>query len=89
MRHYALQLLISLSQCLNALLAGWPDETVSSRAWRLEDASRCWALLRWLIDTAFRPLGQPDHCFEAYVNERLRTQWPPELRRGALHEMTD
>ena len=26
--------LIAVDQLVNALLAGWPDETLSSRAWR-------------------------------------------------------
>lgn len=58
-------------QAWNALLAGWPDETVSARAWREQR-------LAWirLIDTIF----VPGHCRDSYASEHLRRQLPPEYR---------
>ena len=67
---YPLQILVALDQLLNALLGGWCDETLSSRAWR-EGWSKPIDLLFWW-DT--------DHCFESYISERLRLQLPPEAR---------
>jgi hypothetical protein len=67
------QVLIAIDQLLNALLNGWADETLSSRAYRespvLERVIN--ALLFW----------DEDHCYESYVSEQLRNQLPPELRK--------
>lgn len=69
--------LIALDQLVNALCGGWPDETISSRAWRWELAGkRGWP--RILIDTVF--FFDPDHCRESFESERLGRQLPPECR---------
>jgi hypothetical protein len=71
-------ILIALDQLINALLGGWPDETLSSRAWRWEMAGRrFWP--RRLIDGIL--WWDRDHCRESYESERLGRQLPPELRR--------
>lgn len=81
LRFVLLQVLIAVDQLANALAFGWADETISSRAWRLSASSRVWAAARAAIDAVFRVIaGQPDHCFDAYVSERLRSQLPPEMR---------
>ena len=70
-------MLIALDQLVNAILAGWPDETMSSRAWRWEqDGVRAWP--RRLIDLIF--FWEPNHCRESYQSEREGRQLPPELR---------
>lgn len=77
---WLLQSALALDQAANAiLLFGWADETVSARAWRLS-TSGPWKLARIAIDAVFEAFGQRDHCFEAYVSERLRNQSPPEER---------
>ena len=74
---YVRRLLIAVDQLLNAVLGGWPDETLSSRAWRWELAGvRSWP--RRLIDALFFP--EEEHCRESYESERLGRQLPPELR---------
>lgn len=74
---YWKKVLIAVDQLANALLAGWPDETISSRAWRWEqDGVRAWP--RRLIDRLF--FWEPNHCHESYVSEREGRQLPPELR---------
>lgn len=73
-----LNLLIALDQLLNVLLAGWPDETLSSRAHRMDGSKRRWTLARRLIDGLF--FWQPDHCRQAFESERLRRHLPPEAR---------
>lgn len=68
---------VALDQLVNALLGGWPDETLSSRAWRWELAGkRSWP--RKVIDRLF--FWESEHCRESYESELARRQWPPELR---------
>jgi hypothetical protein len=70
-------ILIALDQLINAALGGWPDETLSSRAWRWErDGGRAWP--RKTIDCLF--FFDPRHCEKSYESERVGRQLPPELR---------
>jgi hypothetical protein len=70
-------ILIALDQLINAICGGWPDETVSSRAWRWEQSGRrAWP--RRLIDRVF--FFDPGHCRESFESERTGRQLPPELR---------
>ena len=74
---YYKAVLIAVHQLVNALLAGFPDETLSSRAWRWEqDGVREWP--RRVIDRLF--FWEPNHCRESYQSEREGRQLPPELR---------
>lgn len=82
MRHWLLQVLLAVDQLLNAVCGGWADETLSSRAWRLESRSAGWRRTRQAIDGLFCLFGQRQHCFESYTSERLRLHFPPELRTG-------
>lgn len=82
MKQWLKQVLLAVDQLLNAIIGGWADETVSSRAWRRSSVSTRWDRTRRLIDAVFGWFGSPDHCFESYTAERLRTQFPPELRDG-------
>ncbi|MDL2266753.1 pseudouridine synthase [Desulfovibrio sp. OttesenSCG-928-G15] len=70
--------LIAFDQFVNALCAGWPDETISSRAWRWHrNGTRTWP--HKLIDTLF--FWDPDHCRQSFLSERLGRQQPPETRK--------
>lgn len=73
-----LNVLIAFDQLANALLAGWPDETLSSRAHRMDGRKRRWTLARQAIDALF--FWQPQHCRQAFEAERLRRHLPPEAR---------
>ena len=74
---YAKKILIAADQLVNALLAGWPDETLSSRAYRWEqNGVRSWP--RRFIDRLF--FWEQDHCYQSYISEREGRQLPPELR---------
>lgn len=76
---YIKSALIALDQLVNALAGGWPDETISSRAWRWELAGvRSWP--RKLIDGLALIFGDRDHCRESFESERLGRQLPPEAR---------
>lgn len=76
---YLLNLAIGLDQLANALLAGEPDETLSSRAWRAEQSGhRYWGWTRRAIDLLF--FWQTGHCRAAYEAELQRRHLPPSLR---------
>ena len=76
---YGKSVLIALDQLANTVCGGWPDETISSRAWRWELAGvRSWP--RKLIDGLTLIFGDRDHCRESFESERLGRQLPPEAR---------
>lgn len=69
---------ISLTQLLNALMGGYPDESTSSRAHRRRKVSIRWAFTKRVINGLF--FWQPDHCAGAFRSEQNRRQLPPDLR---------
>lgn len=82
MRVYILHILIAIDQLATALIGGFPDETLSSYAWRMEQQGKPWGritrpLIDWLALTLF---GDEDHCARSTASERARAQEPPELR---------
>lgn len=74
---------IAHDQLVNAWLRGWPDETLSSRAYRMsKNGKRHWP--RKLIDTLFfwdrdKKTGKR-HCELSFESEREGRQLPPECR---------
>lgn len=80
---YGKNLFIAVDQLVNAAGGGWPDETLSSRAWRWSrDGVRNWP--RVLIDALFwwdrdKAAGM-GHCELSWLSEQERAQCPPELR---------
>lgn len=69
------QVLIALDQLLNTILGGWPDETLSSRAYRTEqDKKILGSILRPLIDAVL--FFDPEHCKKAYESELKGSQRP-------------
>lgn len=77
MWQYTKNILIALDQVLNAIFCGACDETLSSRAYRLEkERGRKW--LRFLIDAIL--FFDKDHCHQAYLSEIERKQLPPSMR---------
>lgn len=88
MKAYAKHLLVALDQLINAVCGGWPDETLSSRAWRRHVAGRgSWpcrcidGLFFW--DREARGGLIVRHCRLSYESERQGRQQPPELRPAA------
>lgn len=74
---YIKNILIALDQLLNAVFKGWPDESLSARAYRLEqERGRKWP--RFLIDSIL--FFDKDHCHRSYLNEVERRQSPPSMR---------
>lgn len=76
---YVKQLLIAIDQLVNALLGGWSDETLSSRAYRNRMNTAFWFYLYCLIDCLF--WFEKDHCRKSFESERDGLQLPPELRK--------
>jgi hypothetical protein len=74
MSTYITQVLIAVDQLGNALLAGWADETLSSRSYRQNKKMR-WRIMEKVINTIF--FFQPDHCRQAYEAEINRKQTFP------------
>lgn len=83
MRQRILNLLTALDQFVYVVITlgyGYPDETLSSAAWRAERDSKVFGrIFRPLIDFLLRPIER-DHCYVAFLAERRRLQLPPELR---------
>ncbi len=78
---YGKSVLIALDQLVNTLCGGWPDETVSSRAWRWELAGvHSWP--RKIIERLTLKIGDQDNCGASIASERLGRHLPPEARPG-------
>ena len=76
---YPRKLGIALDQLLNAVIGGYPDESLSARAYRWRrDGRRAWPAA--VANAVF--WWQRDHCCSAYGNEIKRRQLPPEYRKG-------
>ena len=77
---YAVNILIAIDQLANALLAGAPDETLSSRAHRMRVKGQpVWGWAAGAIDQLF--FWQADHCQTAFMRELQRRQLP-----GVFHD---
>lgn len=72
---YLQSVFIAYDQLLNALLNGSPDETLSSRAWRMQVKHQpYWWWLASAINGIF--FWQANHCRGAYTRERARGHLP-------------
>lgn len=68
--------LIAIDQLVNALLGGYPDETISARLWRNKNRHPFIDTLSLLTDLVFEFLtGETQHCKNAH-------EW--ELKNGDL-----
>ncbi len=83
-RWYLVNLACAVDQLVNALAAGWCDETMSSHAYRLWRDGKPWGWLMGLYDALFSWQAVPPHaighCHAAYLKERQRYQVAPEMR---------
>lgn len=67
--------LIALDQLLNTLLLGEPDETLSSRAFRADQANKIFGrIFRPTIDLIF--FWQDNHCKQSFLSEINKKQLP-------------
>lgn len=70
---YLLRVAIALDQLVNAILGGYPNETLSGRAWRkgIIQEIHGWIFVQQIIDLIF--FLQPNHCqgvFEYFFKPR-------------------
>lgn len=78
-KHWILQVLISIDQLLNTIFGGYADETLSARAWRAEQDGK-------ILGRFFRPVFDfilffdPDHCYNSYLSEIAKRQFPRPYR---------
>ena len=70
------QILVALDQLVNALIGGYADETLSSRAHRRRLRGK--GGVAWVIDHVF--FWQDEHCKASYESELERAQLPVEFR---------
>ena len=79
MLQYLFKIGISLDQLANTILAGEPDETLSSRAYRADIKGKLFGrFFRPLIDGLF--FLQESHCADSYLSEVKRRQLPVEFQ---------
>lgn len=82
MAAWFLQILIALDQLANALLGGYADETLSSRAHRMRQKGQpYWRWTAGFIDLLF--FWDRDHCRKAWESELRRLQLPAYMRGSA------
>ncbi|MFC1171156.1 DNA helicase UvrD [Pasteurella multocida] len=78
LKQWLYNVIIALDQLLNAILGGWADETLSSRAYRgavLRVNPRLkWRVIFKLIECVF--FFEKEHCKTAYESELKRRQYP-------------
>lgn len=72
-RSWGIAVLISLDQLINSIFFGYPDETISSRAFR-EDIKWLESLINALFFFDFQdtPQGRINHCELSYYGELAR-----------------
>ena len=73
-RKYLHQLLIAIDQLLNTLLAGYADETLSSRAYRSQHDKLRWKIVRIILDGLF--FWEKEHCKNAFISELKQGHLP-------------
>ena len=79
MRQRILNILIAIDQLAWVVLTlgkGYPDETISAAAWRMEQQGKiAGRVFRPMVDLLFRPIER-DHCRKAWLSEVQRSQLP-------------
>lgn len=85
MKRRILNLLIAIDQLLWVVFTlgnGYPDETISAAAWRMEQQGKlAGKLLRPFIDFIFSAL-EKDHCFVSFESEEKGRQLPDYYQKS-------
>ena len=76
---YVTKVAIALDQLINALIGGYPDESLSAHAYRWNREGQTSVPYKLINLLFFR---QIDHCHASYISEIKRRQLPPEYRQG-------
>jgi hypothetical protein len=69
---------VGLDQFVNTIFAGYPDETISARSYRLRNESLTWRVANEAIDLLFAI--DRNHSQEAYQAEKKHEQGPVEYQ---------
>lgn len=78
---YLFQVLLSLDQLFNTILGGMADESLSSRAWRMENKNKkIGKILRPVIDGII--FWDKDHCYNSFISEVKRRQLPRSFQEA-------
>lgn len=81
-KNYMRNIAIAADQLANAMIAGSPDETVSSRVYRgavlAVHPNRAARMAYRTINALF--FWQEDHCRAAYLREKQRAHLPDEMK---------
>lgn len=73
---YLINVLIAIDQLANAMIGGYPDETLSASAWLGEQQGKFLPrFFRPIIDFLFLPIERK-HCEKAFIAEQRRNQSP-------------
>lgn len=75
---YIKNVLVGVDQLFTTIVGGYPDETLSSYAYRMQQQGKPWGFMARVINWIF--FWQSNHCRGAFRDERERRQYPPELR---------
>ena len=85
MKQRILNILIATDQWFWVIITlgkGYPDETISAAAWRMEQQGKiAGRILRPLIDLLFRPI-EKDHCYLSWLSEKNGRQLHPSYRES-------
>ncbi|RMG70575.1 MAG: hypothetical protein D6711_16995 [Chloroflexi bacterium] len=70
--NYFRNLLIAFDQLFNAIRGGYHDNTISAECGyhANKTGKKRWVWLEKIIDWAFEPIDGPNHCWQAYLNDR-------------------
>ena len=84
---YLINVLIGVDQLATTLVGGFPDETLSSYAYRLEQKGRlAGRIFRPFIDWLFAWQKLPGgHCYDSWRDEVRQAEMPPEIRLHTLN----
>lgn len=79
MKLYLHHVFIGLSQLVNTLFGGWPDETLSSHLYRLDNDRKLFGeILRPVVDyIAFILFKEQKHCYLSFLSEVAHNQQSP------------
>lgn len=70
---YLINLATAISQLVNAMVGGHPDETLSARAWRGHiEGNAFWSMLRLSLNSVF--FWQVDHCRSSFLADCKRAE---------------
>jgi len=79
LKSWFLNVSIAIDQLFNALLLGTPDETLSARAWRVEQKGLIFGkFFRPLIDFIF--FFDKNHCENSFLSEIERKHFPKDYK---------